>query len=90
MYSDLAVRSNTIVYPDKSQDVLYSGVYVVLYSDGSIREFSHKETFYVEVAGLPMKRLAFPGMAGYSKIAYDWEHSPMGTPSRMMRISYEK
>ncbi len=90
MFSNLTAKSNAVIYQDSSKDVLYSGEYVVLFSDGSIRKFKHKETFFVECSWLPGPPLSFPGMTGYTKVAFDFEHSPYAKASRVFRVSYEE
>ncbi len=62
--SNLTARSNVRLYPDGRQDRHYSGVYVVLFSDGSIKQFKHEDLFYVENSDLPGPSIAFPGMTG--------------------------
>lgn len=89
MYSDLTARFNAKVYQDGSQDAHFSGVFVVLFSDGSIRQFKHKETFFVKCAdGIPGPQHSFPGTSFHLGIAYDWEHSPLATPNEVYRVSY--
>lgn len=89
MYSDLTAKSNLRDFEDLSKHARYSGVYVVLFSNGSIRKFKHKETVYVRCAdGVPGPLHSFPGATGHLGIAYYWEHSPLATENEVFRVTY--
>jgi hypothetical protein len=87
--SDLAARSGTVLYPDGSADKRFSGAFVVLFSDGSIGKFKHREVFFIENAILPGPILGFPGETGYTKKLYDFADSPANKPWKNLRVSYE-
>jgi hypothetical protein len=89
LYSDLAARSGTVRYPDGSVDRHFSGVYVVLFSDGTIGKFKHKQTYFVVHAKLPGPTMGFPGMTGYTKKLYDFADSPANKPWKNLRVTYE-
>lgn len=85
--SDLSAMTGAIDRPDGSQEMHLSGVYVVLFSDGSIERFSHRELFFVDDVTIPGDSLAFPGMTGYTKVAYTFEELLKRSPR--LRVTFE-
>jgi hypothetical protein len=87
-YSNLTAKSNAIEYQDGSRDHHFAGEYVVLFSDGSIKQFKHRETLYVESSWLPGPMLAFPGQTGYERIVWTWDKQPIFQSNPMVRVTY--
>lgn len=79
---------DSLKQPDGAHEVRFAGVYVVLFSDGSIKRFSHKQLFFVDDVNLPGDSLAFPGMTGYTKVAYTWEE--LYKRASRTRVTYDE
>ena len=91
VFSDLTARRGTVLYPDGSRDMHYSGVFVVLFSDGSIRKFKHKEVFMVDEVNFPGARsIAFPGMTGYKGERLPFAEDRSNKPWKKLRVTYEE
>lgn len=88
LFSNLTARSNTRLYPDGTRERHYSGVHVVLFSDGSIRQFKHEDLFYVENSDLPGPSIAYPGMTGYKGKKWAFAEARWNKPSAKLRVTY--
>lgn len=91
LYSDLSARSGTVRYPDGSADKHFSGWFVVLFSDGSVRKFRHKEVFMVENLNFARaKTIAFPGMTGFRGKRIPFAEDLANKPRKNLRVTYEQ
>jgi hypothetical protein len=91
LYSNLTAMRGTVLYPDWSEDRHFSGVFVVLFSDGTIGRFKHKEVFTVDNLNYPRATsMAFPGMTGYKGERVPFAAYRANKPWKNLRVTYEE